>query len=92
MATNEEWLTWYERYGCQFGQFIPVEDAKTILDAAPESLHSVDLNGDALAVGRYMRRWQETGGELDCEAPHVPGDTFNDPAIEFSKIVGFIEA
>ena len=92
MVTNESWQTWYDENGCKFGQFIHVHEAVAIRDAAPESLRAADLNADAFAIGQYMRRWQESGGVLNAEAPRVPGDTFNDPLVEFSKIVGFLGA
>lgn len=94
MATiNEnEAQTWYKEFGCKFGQFIHVTEAAALQDAAPLSLRSADLNADAVAVGKYMRLWQDTGGDLADAAPCVPGDTFRDPIIEYSKIVGFLSA
>lgn len=88
----ESWQTWYDRYGVKFGQFIRVHEAAALRDAAPPSLRSARLDRDALAVGRYMRRWQLHGGDLDDVMPHVPGDTFSDPVLEYSKIVGFLGA
>ena len=95
VASSEAWQAWYDRYGCKFGQFIHLHEAEALRDAAPRSLRDAELNRDAVAVGRYMRRWQESfcaGGEIADTKPCVPGDTFCDPATEFSKIVGFLSA
>lgn len=93
MVTNSEaWQAWHKEHGRNFGQFIRAHEAEKLRDAAPESLRSATLNADALAVGHYMRRWQESAGILAEAMPCVPGDTFSDPVIEFSKIVGFLGA
>lgn len=92
MTNSEAWQAWYDRYGCKFGQFMHAREAVALRDAAPESLRSAPLNADAMTVGEYMRRWQETGGDLADTVPCVPGDTFCDPAMEYSKIVGFLGA